>query len=211
MASLHEIAPKYLYTARLTLELYNHSVEHQACLVGAINSTTAHQRMGDIGIRTGKQFDAFNAMFRIRHPKFKDGIADDDFYYLLRLGQANTTGELIGGISCAQRLTQTGVVLPADIGWCLLESGMGRGYATEAAREVLRWLREDLGLHDIVVFPSETNRQSNRVAEKLGFVPGGRIKDLDQPGMWHSLWILPDMEPVQIEDGLSTHMPDELK
>ena len=80
---------------------------------------------------------------------------------------------------------------------------MGKGYATEAAGELLRWAREYVGIKDMVVFPSETNHESNRVAEKLGFVPGGRVADLDQPGKWMNVLILPGMENIEISGGLS--------
>ena len=44
----------------------------------------------------------------------------------------------------------------------------GRGLATEAAREVLRHAREDLGRARLVAFIDPRNRASVRVAEKAG-------------------------------------------
>ena len=78
---------------------------------------------------------------------------------------------------------------------------MGKGYATEAAREFLRFLREDFGLKDIITWPDETNRQSNRVAEKLGFIYGGKIKNADEPGKMIAIWILPGMS--RLDENLS--------
>ena len=44
----------------------------------------------------------------------------------------------------------------------------GRGYATEAARECLRYGLEDLGLERIVGLTYEDHRASRRVMEKIG-------------------------------------------
>ena len=80
---------------------------------------------------------------------------------------------------------------------------MGKGYAIEVVVEVLRWASEDFGLKEAVVFPSETNHQSNHVEEKLGFVGRGRVKDMDREGTWKSVWILLGMARVEITGALS--------
>ena len=202
MGSLNDYFPEFLYTKRLTLERFNHSEEHYKCLLCAMNSKTAHERIGDYGIRTPAQLDGINLPVRLRGPQFKDGVADDDCYYLVHLGPHNPSGELAGGISFCQRVAGD-TILPPDPGWILLETQMGKGYATEAAGELLRWAREYVGIKDMVVLASETNHESNRVAEKLGFVLGGRVADLDQPGKWMNVLILPEMENIEITGGLS--------
>lgn len=55
-----------------------------------------------------------------------------------------------------------------EIGWRLAAEHWGRGYATEAAREVLAYGFATLGLEEIVSFTTETNLRSRRVMEKLG-------------------------------------------
>jgi RimJ/RimL family protein N-acetyltransferase len=68
---------------------------------------------------------------------------------------------------------------------------MSKGYATEAAREFLRYLREDFGLQEIMVWPGSTNRESRRVAQKLGFVEGGNVRSVEEPGKVDVVYVLP--------------------
>lgn len=56
----------------------------------------------------------------------------------------------------------------AEAGWIFNEAVEGQGYATEAARAVLDWARDDLGLTTMVSFIAPENAASIRVAEKLG-------------------------------------------
>jgi RimJ/RimL family protein N-acetyltransferase len=59
---------------------------------------------------------------------------------------------------------------------------MGKGYATEVAKEFLRYLREDFGLQEIMTWPGSTNQKSRNVAQKLGFVEGGSVRSKEEPG-----------------------------
>ncbi|MCJ1308785.1 hypothetical protein MMC25_002440 [Agyrium rufum] len=79
----------------------------------------------------------------------------------------------MGAVFLIQRAATT---LP-DIGWVLLEDYHGKGYATEAATELLRFAREDIATKEFIAAPGPTNRQSYRVAQKLGFVEGRKVKD----------------------------------
>jgi len=59
--------------------------------------------------------------------------------------------------------------MPAvEIGWRLAAEHWGHGYATEAARAVLGFGFERLGLSEIVSFTTVANVRSRRVMEKLG-------------------------------------------
>lgn len=170
-----------------------------------MNSPTEYAHMGDLKVRTPSEFDAFNAADRLHDARFENGgLADADVYYLISL-----EGELIGGVSLAQRIAKSGsgngtVLLTPDIVWCLLEKYMEKGYATEAARELLRFAREEFGMEEVVAFASEGNPASNRVAEKLGFVDGGQCPDLDHPGGMLALYVLPGMKRIDemVKDGL---------
>lgn len=165
--------------------------------------------MGDLGVRTPEEFDALNARARLCDTRLSNGVADEDVFYLLRLKGGEEDGRLIGGVSLGQRRAkpQGGglMVLPPDLGWCLLEGYMGKGYATEAAREVMRVTRDEAGIREVVAFASEKNPASNRVAEKLGFVDGGQCPDLDHPGSMLALYIMPGGRRLDdvVKDGLS--------
>ena len=67
-----------------------------------------------------------------------------------------------------------------EVGWRLARAYWGHGYATEAARESLRFGFEEVGLEDIVSFTVPQNERSWRVMERIGLVrdPAG---DFDHP------------------------------
>lgn len=66
-----------------------------------------------------------------------------------------------------------------EIGWRLAHEVWGRGYATEAAGEVLRVAFDSLGFDEIVSFAVPANRRSIAVMERLGMLPAG---EFDHPG-----------------------------
>jgi RimJ/RimL family protein N-acetyltransferase len=55
-----------------------------------------------------------------------------------------------------------------EIGWRLAREGWGQGYATEAAREAMRFAFDDVGSDALVSYTTVTNVRSRRVMEKLG-------------------------------------------
>ncbi|HEV3287043.1 MAG TPA: GNAT family N-acetyltransferase [Steroidobacteraceae bacterium] len=55
-----------------------------------------------------------------------------------------------------------------EIAWRLGRASWGCGYATEAAREVLRFAFEELGLHEIVAFTVPANVRSRALMQRLG-------------------------------------------
>jgi RimJ/RimL family protein N-acetyltransferase len=55
-----------------------------------------------------------------------------------------------------------------EVGWRLRRSAWGRGWATEAARECLRFAFEELGREEVVSFTVVGNRRSRAVMERLG-------------------------------------------
>lgn len=73
----------------------------------------------------------------------------------------------------------TGVPM-VEVGWRLGREHCGHGYATEAAREALRFGYEDLALDEIVSFTVPQNTRSLRVMERIGLIrdPDG---DFDHP------------------------------
>ena len=60
-----------------------------------------------------------------------------------------------------------------EVGYRLRHAAWGRGYATEGARELVRYGFDDLGLHRIIGVTHPGNAASQNVLLKLGFVDIG--------------------------------------
>jgi RimJ/RimL family protein N-acetyltransferase len=69
-----------------------------------------------------------------------------------------------------------------EIGWRLRREQWGNGYATEAAREALRFGFEQLALDEIVAFTAVANEPSRRVMERIGMTHDPS-RDFDHPGV----------------------------
>jgi len=65
----------------------------------------------------------------------------------------------------------------AEIGYVLNPEYHGKGYATEAASEVMRFGFDELGLHRIEAKHMIENKASHRVMEKLGMTEEGTFRD----------------------------------
>jgi RimJ/RimL family protein N-acetyltransferase len=78
----------------------------------------------------------------------------------------------------------------AEIGYWTAPGARGRGYMTEAVREVCRWGFEELGLARIEWIAVAGNEASWRVVQKLGFTLEGTLRGwLVQRGRRHDGWI----------------------
>jgi RimJ/RimL family protein N-acetyltransferase len=67
-----------------------------------------------------------------------------------------------------------------EIGWRLARDAWGRGYATEAARAVLSFAFDELGLDEVVSFTTVENHRSRRVMERIGMTHDP-ADDFDHP------------------------------
>lgn len=67
-----------------------------------------------------------------------------------------------------------------EVGWRLDPAHWGKGYATEGAREAVRFGFEQIGLSEIVSFTTRKNHRSRRVMDRIGMIrdPEG---DFDHP------------------------------
>jgi RimJ/RimL family protein N-acetyltransferase len=83
-------------------------------------------------------------------------------------------GRLIGNVGIRRG---SGGAHEAEIGYELAPDEWGRGYATEAAREIVRFGFEELGLHRISAWTVAENVASARVLEKVGMTLEGRLRD----------------------------------
>ncbi|MEU3955243.1 GNAT family N-acetyltransferase [Streptomyces achromogenes] len=92
------------------------------------------------------------------------------------------TGEFIGfaGLDPVDDgMPFTGV----EIGWRLARSAWGQGYATEAARAVLAYGFDTLGLPEILAVTTSTNHRSQAVMRRIGMirVPADDFDDPSAP------------------------------
>jgi RimJ/RimL family protein N-acetyltransferase len=62
---------------------------------------------------------------------------------------------------------------PLELSWRVRRPLWGKGYATEAAREIARFAFEDLGAAEVYAVAREANAASIRVMEKIGMKPAG--------------------------------------
>jgi RimJ/RimL family protein N-acetyltransferase len=67
-----------------------------------------------------------------------------------------------------------------EIGWRLAAEYWGKGYAPEAARAVLTFAFEQLGLTEVLSFTATLNARSRRVMEKIGMLHDA-ASDFDHP------------------------------
>jgi RimJ/RimL family protein N-acetyltransferase len=90
---------------------------------------------------------------------------------------------LIG--NCGIRLQAPGAGV-AEMGYGLAVEHWRQGYASEAARRMLRFAFEELGVHRVGARVVETNARSLAVLRRLGFVPEGRLREHEHIGdVWH--------------------------
>ena len=91
-----------------------------------------------------------------------------DAGYGLFAVELRDTGELAGWVGLAVPGFLPEVLPAVEIGWRLGKRFWGRGIATEAAREVLRFGFQDVGLDRLVSICHVDNHASARVMTKLG-------------------------------------------
>ncbi|MGZ6339391.1 MAG: GNAT family N-acetyltransferase [Candidatus Limnocylindrales bacterium] len=77
-------------------------------------------------------------------------------------------GAFLGFTGLAYQTFEAAFTPCVEIGWRLAREAWGQGYATEAAREALRFGFEAVGLPEIVSLTPLGNERSRRVMERLG-------------------------------------------
>lgn len=68
-------------------------------------------------------------------------------------------------------VAEAGPFAQPELGWALVRAEWGHGYATEAARAVRDWVREERNVGHLVSLVAPDNVASQRVAERLGALP----------------------------------------
>lgn len=171
----------YLHTARLTLEVFDdESATHTEHSLQILNDPASVDAMGDFGIKTPEQPLILSTATMLLPNHMPSGQAPSSTCgYIVRLGADAPSGEMIGLVTLASRSPS----VPPDLGWGFKSTHWGKGYATEAATEVMRYLMEELEggfAHakpkiGIIAWPTPSNAASVRVCEKIGMVEMGEI------------------------------------
>jgi RimJ/RimL family protein N-acetyltransferase len=107
----------------------------------------------------------------------------ETYGYTLWALEVRGTGEFIG-MTGIQNVPFDAPFTPAvEIGWRLVRSAWGHGYASEAARASLDHGFEVVGLKEIVAMTTTTNLRSQAVMERLGMTrdPADDFDRLDVP------------------------------
>ncbi|WP_194767608.1 GNAT family N-acetyltransferase [Tamlana sp. I1] len=78
------------------------------------------------------------------------------------------TGEFIGFIGLAYQDYETNFTPATDIGWRLIKSAWGKGFATEGANRCLEYAFITLNLDKIIATCTENNSKSEQVMIKIG-------------------------------------------
>ena len=84
----------------------------------------------------------------------------------------------IGFVGLATQTFEASFTPCVEIGWRLVQEAWGQGFATEAAREVLRHGFDELGLDEVVSMTSLRNERSVAVMRRLGM---HRSLEFDHP------------------------------
>jgi RimJ/RimL family protein N-acetyltransferase len=130
---------------------------------------------GDLGgVRTAEQSRELLES-KIQH------WADHGFGYWL--WRERSSGELVGRVGLGW--TSIEDELAVEVGWSVIASKHGQGFATEAARASLEFGFSRAGLTEIVSFTWIENVASLRVIEKLGM---RRVREFEYAGLPHVLF-----------------------
>ena len=86
--------------------------------------------------------------------------------------------EFIGFVGLAVPRFEAHFMPAVEVGWRLAAEWWGRGYATEAAREALRFGFDEAGLAEIVSFTAPPTSRSRAVMRRIGMThdPAERLR-----------------------------------
>jgi RimJ/RimL family protein N-acetyltransferase len=96
--------------------------------------------------------------------------------------ERRSDGEFLGFTGLAWQTFEAPFTPCVEVGWRLGSSAWGHGYATEAAREALRYGFEVVGLDEVVSFTAVSHAASQRVMEHLG-MHRNPADDFDYPNL----------------------------
>lgn len=123
--------------------------------------------MNDPQVREG--LGAYEPLNEAEEQEWFESITEDDDVHLL----VCTDSEPVGTIGLHMKHAAWG---NAEVGYSVVPSAWGNGYATDALREVCRWGFDERRLNKVTARAYETNPASNRVLEKVGFEQEGTFR-----------------------------------
>ncbi len=89
--------------------------------------------------------------------------------------ERRVNGHIIGALNFTEIVH--GAFEACNVGYALDERAVGRGYMTEALKEGLRFVFEDLGLHRVMASYMPLNVRSGELLRRLGFRVEGFARD----------------------------------
>jgi RimJ/RimL family protein N-acetyltransferase len=98
---------------------------------------------------------------------------DPGEWFQLAISERAAPERLVGDCGFRARVDEPAIV---DVGFTLHPAFQGRGYATEAIGELLRYLFEDRGKHKVCADCDTRNDPSWRLMERLGFTREGMLR-----------------------------------
>ena len=104
--------------------------------------------------------------------KYIGKYEDEDYYRWAVI--LKETGECIGQIAYFLVDTKNHF---AEIEYCIGTAFQGNGFATEAAKAVIAYGFDRIGLHKVQICTKEINPKSKRVIEKCGLTYEGMLRD----------------------------------
>jgi RimJ/RimL family protein N-acetyltransferase len=150
-------------TERLQLRLLRDDGADAAAMLELLNDPGFHQHIGDRGVRTLEQAQAY-----VRAGPM---ASYEQHGYGMYAIERRTDGAWLGNAGLVRRAGLPG----PDIGYALLAHYAGQGYAVEAARGVLAHARDTLGLGTLHAIVAPANARSVALLEKLGFDAAGTL------------------------------------
>ncbi len=88
-------------------------------------------------------------------------------------------GKVIGSIGYEPDTKRPGINC-RELGYALSEDYWGKGIMTEAAKAVIRYGFEEMGLDMVTIYRNPYNKRSGRVIEKCGFTLEGTLRSANK-------------------------------
>lgn len=165
------LMPLPLQTPRLTLR--SPRVEDAEALLAVSGDPEAMRYVGDGRTRNLEE---------LRGAIARGIVLESERGFNMFIVVRRTDGQVLG--DCG--LSIWGPTGETEIGWRFAKEHCGQGFAQEAAREVLRFAAEEVGLRRLISVIHPENLASRKLAERLGFVVEREDAPLGVPVIYYA-------------------------